>query len=85
MLNRMLAVVLIIVFPVLEETVKAGPIFTFFALYCSIFLIRNQKLLIETKDKTNIKYIQSSINYELNKYLLLLIILYFNKLLNIKS
>ena len=52
MLNRIIAVVLIIVFPVLEEAIKAGPIFAFFTVYCSVFLIVNQKILIETKDKT---------------------------------
>ena len=52
MINWFSAVIITILFPILEEAIGAGPVFAFFAIYCLVFLIVNQKLLIETKDKT---------------------------------
>lgn len=52
MINWFSAVIITILFPILTEAITAGPVFAFFAVYCSVFLIINQKLLIETKDKT---------------------------------
>ena len=46
MINWFSAVIITILFPILEEAITAGPVFAFFAVYCLVFWIINQKLLI---------------------------------------
>ena len=52
MINWLSAFILSSIFPILQNLINAGPIFAFHAVYCIITMIINQKLMIETKDKT---------------------------------
>lgn len=52
MTNWLFAVLIGILFPILEDAITAGPVFAFFVGYCVLSLILNQKLLVETKDRT---------------------------------
>lgn len=52
MTNWMFGVLVSILFPILEASITAGPVFAFFTVYSFIFLLINQKIVVETKDKT---------------------------------